>query len=143
MQETGVNNIIFIFQVLHQLWHVPLLHSWHWTWLEGRNQAIQVHWALLGINWWAKATMANFSCTSSTWLLIWYRLCSWRIIRGTNGEGEPVKLSKLVIFLELKKKYLWWGLLLQNIAVLERMVISWAKESQGKVKRKRQLMIIY
>lgn len=84
-----VNNIVFFFQVLNWLWHVPLLCSWHWTWLEGRHRAIQVHWALLGISRQAKATMANFSCTSSTWLFILYQLCRGRIIWGTNGEGEP------------------------------------------------------
>ena len=78
-------------QVFHWLWHVPLLHSSHWTWLEGGNWAIQVHWALLGISRQAKATMANFSCTSSTWLFIWCQLCRRRIIWGTNGEGEPAK----------------------------------------------------
>lgn len=87
MLETGLNNLFF--QVLHWLWHVPVLRSWHRTWLAGRHRAIQVHWALLGICWQTKATMANFSCTSSTWLFIMYQLCRRRIIWGTNGEGEP------------------------------------------------------
>ncbi len=90
MHETSLKNMFFV-QVLHWLWHVPLLHSWHWTWLEGGNRAIQVHWVLLGNSRQAKATMVNFSCTSSTWLFILYQLCRRRIIRGTNGEGEPAE----------------------------------------------------
>ena len=50
------------FQVLHWLWHVPILRSSHWTWLERGIRAIQVYRELPRISWQTKTTMANLSC---------------------------------------------------------------------------------
>lgn len=75
-------------QVFHRLWHVSLLHSRQWAWLERGVWAIQIYWTLSCISRQTEAALADICCSSGSWLL--FRQMVWlrRLIWGAHGKGK-------------------------------------------------------
>jgi len=81
-------NKILIFQVCNGLWHVSLLHSWHWTRLARRIWTVQIHWALSCNSRQTKTTVVNLRRSSCAWLFLWLLVWNGRVICRANGKGK-------------------------------------------------------